>query len=825
VRLHRAPLVGVALAMIGGIVAGKFVPLPTGFWALCAAAGLILATAAFFRPHLQPIAAAAIAVTILALAAVHVRLVYFAAAGNHIATYTGERPIPATIRGQVVTSPQIVRQETLRGPSVSTSFLLQAWAIRTGSSRQETTGLVAATVQQADTRLAAGQELEVMGWLGRFGPPANPGGHDRTESARRNQTLVWMKAPAVESVSVLSGPGQSWYSKLFWRLRAASRQHLLALGDEQNGRLLDALLIGERHPALQTLNRAMMRAGTAHLLAISGQHLSMFLGFIYLLWRLAAFTPRRSAIVVLSVLATYMLLAEPNAPLLRSAVMAAAVCLAVIFRRGEGTLNALAAATVIILAIEPLQLFSAGFQLSFGIVTGMVLLHQPVRGLLFGRWLRQRGLMVFRNKQRLRRWLYHGAANWGIQCVTMSVTAYLVSAPLVAYHFGLFSPYAAPLGLLMAPLLLAVLVPGYVSLALAWPTPNLSAAIGELAAKAADALAWAAQAATHLPALSLDLRPVGVAWVLLCFAAISLLLIYRRLPRPWVWALAAAAVIAAATVYTQRAAPAPPHNTAELNLLAVGGGQCAILRTSSGQTFVFDAGTRSQQDVYEGVIRPFLRDQRLPVPTAAFVSHENADHYGAIAPMARHGGLDRVYLNDYFGTAGQIPPPVKDFFAAMSERDVPVFRLHAGDRIRLDDATDVEVLWPPAQRMDNLSANDTSLVLRVRCGGKSALLTGDLEALGQAAMAGAGEAVRCDVLLLPHHGGWENTLPEFLHAAKPGFVLLSNWRDPQAPTEPESPRALFYAEVQSRYRCYSTARNGWIQVRLGEGDIEVKTMR
>jgi len=255
----------------------------------------------------------------------------------------------------------------------------------------------------------------------------------------------------------------------------------------------------------------------------------------------------------------------------------------------------------------------------------------------------------------------------------------------------------------------------------------------------------------------------------------------------------------------------------------VGGGQCAILRTSSGQTFVFDAGTRSQQDVYEGVIRPFLRDERLPVPTAAFVSHENADHYGAIAPMARHGGLDRVYLNDYFGTAGQIPPLVKDFFAAMSERDVPVFRLHAGDRVRLDDATDVEVLWPPAQRMDNPSANDTSLVLRVRCGGKSALLTGDLEALGQAAVAG--EAVRCDVLLLPHHGGWENTLPGFLHAAKPRFVLLSNWRDPQAPGEPESPRARFYAEVQSRYRYYSTARNGWIQVRLGEGDIEVKTMK
>ena len=134
----------------------------------------------------------------------------------------------------------------------------------------------------------------------------------------------------------------------------------------------------------------MIRAGTAHLMSISGLHLGIFLGFVFLLCRLVAMSPRRSAGVVLVVLAAYVLLAEPRAPLLRSAIMAAALCSGLILGRRYMPLNALAAAAIILLAIEPLQLFQAGFQLSFAIVAGLVLFLRPARRLIFRRWLRRR---------------------------------------------------------------------------------------------------------------------------------------------------------------------------------------------------------------------------------------------------------------------------------------------------------------------------------------------------------------------------------------------------------------------------------------------------
>ena len=89
---------------------------------------------------------------------------------------------------------------------------------------------------------------------------------------------------------------------------------------------------------------------------------------------------------------------------MRSAIMAVSLCTATILRRPHAALNAPAAAAIILLAIDPLQLFSAAFQLSFVIVAGLILLHAHVETLLFGRWKRRRGLMVFRNDQRFRRW-------------------------------------------------------------------------------------------------------------------------------------------------------------------------------------------------------------------------------------------------------------------------------------------------------------------------------------------------------------------------------------------------------------------------------------
>jgi len=799
----------------------------TGFWAALGAAALVGALITFRRPHLHLVSSGAVLLAIAAGGAVHLRLSACAVGPDHIVTFTPQSSMLATLRGQVVTAPKIRGCQSaipgwLRPPR--TNFILRVRSIRTTAGWRRTSGLVRVTVKQPALHVRTGQRLELVGRIARFGRPDNPGQTDWSEFARRTGVHVLMTVEVAQGASVLGDRDEpAWWARALRHLRASGRQHLLACADSREGHLLNALILGERDPALRRLNESMVRAGIAHFLSISGLHLGVFLGFVYLLCRVALLRPRRSAIIVLVVLSVYLLLAEPRAPLLRSAIMATALCVSVMARRQYAAINALAAAAIILLVADPMQMFAPGFQLSFMIVAGLIVMHDPVRRFLFGRWLRRRGLMVFRHEQHVRRWVYFSLGNAMMNLVAMCLSAYLTAAPLVAYHFGLFNPYAPLLSLLIFPLVLAVLVPGYISMALAWPMPGLAASIQRLALGAADLLAGAVRAAEALPGLSFPLRPVGPGFVLLCYATIALLVVRRRIRFGRILAGAAVAAATALGTYTQRASP--PPRAAELDLLSVGSGQCAVLRTPSGQTYLVDAGTQSGYSVWREVLDPFLRARRLPVPRAAFVSHANTDHYNALPEMLDRTRLPKVYLNDYFG-AGDCPPEAEvEMMDRLADHDVEILRLRAGRRVELDARTSVEVLWPPASKPGDLSLNDTSLLLRVTCDGRSVLIPGDLSEAGQSRLLESGADLRANVLVMPHHGAWTKSLPEFFAAVSPSVVLLSGRRDPDRVYTTDDRRREFFRTFTRGRQYYSTPRNGWVHVRFGgEGPVRAETM-
>jgi len=170
------------------------------------------------------------------------------------------------------------------------------------------------------------------------------------------------------------------------------------------------------------------------------------------------------------------------------------------------------------------------------------------------------------------------------------------------------------------------------------------------------------------------------------------------------------------------------------------------------------------------------------------------------------------------------PPPEGILLDVLARKGVDVVRLHAGQRLQLDERTSVEVLWPPAQRRDDLTLNDTSLVLRITCDGQSLLLPGDLDETGQAELIAAGD-ISADALVLPHHGGWERTLPQFVAAVAPKIVLVSTGRRLRQPASPTRAAEEFYRTLESDHRFYSTYRNGWIHIRFGRGRTEVRTRR
>jgi competence protein ComEC len=117
--------------------------------------------------------------------------------------------------------------------------------------------------------------------------------------------------------------------------------------------------------------------------------------------------------------------------------------------------------------------------------------------------------------------------------------------------------------------------------------------------------------------------------------------------------------------------------------------------------------------------------------------------------------------------------PDFDLFRATTEsRSLPVFTISSGDKMKFDDVL-IEVLWPPAAAATAPSRNNDSVVLRVVFGNRSILLTGDIEAAAELALARMTQNLGVDVLKVAHHGSKSSSTDSFVRATHPRLAIIS----------------------------------------------------
>jgi competence protein ComEC len=130
------------------------------------------------------------------------------------------------------------------------------------------------------------------------------------------------------------------------------------------------------------------------------------------------------------------------------------------------------------------------------------------------------------------------------------------------------------------------------------------------------------------------------------------------------------------------------------------------------------------------------------------------------------------------------------------------------------------VLWPPpAQGVADLpSGNNDSIVLRLRFGRRTFLLTGDAESDAERALVASGDDLRADVLKVAHHGSRTSSTEAFVSATRPTLAVVSVGRD--------SPYGHPHAEVLARWRTcgaqlLTTGRSGTVTVSTDGEDLKV----
>ena len=553
----------------------------------------------------------------------------------------------------------------------------------------------------------------------------------------------------------------SWHPVERWRQQVRDRI-FERVGERQYAGLIAALVVGDQN-AIERADWDVFRAtGVAHLMSISGLHITMFAWLAALslawLWRrspaLCLWLPASSAALIGGVVLAfaYALFSGWGVPSQRTVLMLFCVALLRLSGKRWPWPQVLLLACAVVVAADPWAMLQPGFWLSF-VAVGVLFATdpgtKPSAASVGDRAAAgpPQGGTAPSGGSAARAAASVGAIVWSLLHEQWVIT--LALTPLTLLLFGQVSVVGLAANALAIPWVTLLVTPLAMLGVLVEP-------LWDLAALAISALSWYLQGLAALPFATLT-----VAQAPLWAGAVGVLgglLLAMQLP----WSLRLMGLPLMLPVLLWQV-PAPQPGQFELLAADIGQGNAVLVRTAS-HALLYDAGPRfsRESDAGNRVLVPLLRSLQWRLDLLV-LSHRDIDHTGGAPAVLK------------MQPQAELLSSIEDDHELQALRRTR--RCAAGQRWRWD-GVDFEVLSPPAQDYElDLKSNAMSCVLRISNGVQSALLVGDIEQaqeqrlVEQAQLAGASR-LQSDLLLVPHHGSRFSSSAAFLDAVQPKFALV-----------------------------------------------------
>jgi len=472
--------------------------------------------------------------------------------------------------------------------------------------------------------------------------------------------------------------------------------------------ILHALLLGYLGGMPDELQESFSLTGTLHIFAISGLHVGVVAGLICALLRVFMIPRHRWILVLAPLLILYALATGVRPSAVRACVMALAFWSAGLVSRKPDAPTALAVSAVLILAYDPLQLASMGFILSFSVVTGILLLfpifYQPrIEVLATDPYLPPVRSHVREYARAALRWI------WALAAV--SLACWLVSFPLTARFFNVFSPVALGGNLFVVPLTFVVVVTGFLSMV----TGLLSG--------------WVSEVFNHANVVFVEilLRIVGVMadargghlfvrsppWIwIICFYALVVGFAVLRDRRRWLVAMLAFTLLGG---WLGLGAMGDVEGVGVLNR---NGALSVDLSRGRGMPLLFDPGSRKRSHN----LLSALREQGVNRIGVIVLSKVTFSRAGIVPELLDRCRVDEIMFARLDGNAELL----EEILTTAEINRVKVSQLLRGAGAQVTSTARWEVLSPGVHD----DVGDVPCVLRIHCKDVPLLVVADLSPTG-----------------------------------------------------------------------------------------------
>ncbi len=643
-----------------------------------------------------------------------------------------------------------------------------------------------------------GNRVSVQGEFALFETARNPGEFDY----RRYYWSLKMSYRVFGDSLRVTDSGYHCCREGLRRLSEHAAMVLDSIVSEEDAGVLRAVILGDRTALPEEVRSLYQRSGIAHMLAVSGLHLTLVSLAAYGLIRRLGAGYGSAALTGGVLLTAYAILSGCGSSVIRALIMALCGFLAAWLGRTCDLLTALGLSALVIAWDSPYGLSQAGVQLSFAALVGIGGLapclekiqgvdrksgrndpESPEKGA--DRNGQETGKDAKKRRETEAQGRIRRVSTKAAQAFRVSVSMQLVTIPLILYHFFQIPLYSMFLNLIVVPFAGILVGSGAAGIVVG----SFSLAGGRFAAGGACAVLrwyeWCCRIFEKLPGSALiagrpEIWQMGASYGILAGAVGAGMWLMRedmgcRKRRGENARLAVLLVLSVLVLF-----PVPVRGL-EVTFLDVGQGDGICLRTDRF-VILADGGSTDQKRLGENCLLPFLKSRGIRTVDYAIVSHGDQDHISGLTYLLEEE-TGVTIRNLLLPAAGYGDESYETLETLAAERGCAVIWLERGDRLLLGRLT-VTCLYPDETRdnplPDGTDRNEHSLVLRVNYGDSGLLLTGDMSAEGEAELLAFADAdgslpelAGVQVLKVAHHGSKYSTSDVWLDALKPVWAVVS----------------------------------------------------
>lgn len=604
------------------------------------------------------------------------------------------------------------------------------------------------------TEYAVGTDLSLSGTIYPMEEPTNPGQFNSKLYYQGKGIAYSVYAEHVEVMGVHPSPVRQTLLRIKKRIGQVYEQ----VYSEQNSSLLRAMVLGEKEELDAEVKELYQKNGISHLLAISGLHISLVGMGIYRFLRKLTGSYAFAGIPSVLFLCAYGWMTGASVSTVRASAMCGLAILADLTGRTYDMLTAIGVSALVLMITNPLSVRQSGFLLSFGAVLGIALI-QPL-------WA-----------------LYRKKMSWVGSSLSVSVSVFFVTFPLLLRFFFTYPLYSTFLNLMAIPFMSILMMCGILCGLIGLFCLPAAGIVGIPCSFILSLYEWAGKGCLTLPgAVQTIGNPSG--WKLICYytvLCIALFSLYGEKRRKKYWRKQEPfhprkriAVVCMGMMLTVSLLLCfRVHKGLEITMLDVGQGDSIFFQSHSGTTFLYDGGSTSEKNVGIYRILPFLQSKGVGMLDYVLISHMDQDHMNGIQELleeSKEAGsikIGHAVLPDV-AEKDEAYLKMEDLFL---DAKVPIIYMGTGDRLAGERLT-FTCLHPSATDWSD-DRNDLSMVLLAEYGEFQMLLTGDIGKLTEKELVSSGLLTQVEVLKTAHHGSKHSSTEEFLSQVRPTVSLIS----------------------------------------------------